>query len=108
MVKPNIFRFGNRKYNSLEKGSDIPSDPESLRQSVMIDLERLLYNIYHCRNDSSVNFQSFSRHSCYSDIQHFTESISNANTGQGSWDPGWKIADVEKNQFVVQKDKLKL
>jgi len=108
MVKPNIFRFRNRKYNSSEKRCNIVCDSELLRQSIIADLECLIYNIYHCRNDFSVNFQAFSNRFCYSDIQHFTESLSNANTGLGTWDPGWKILDVEKNQFVVQKDKLKL
>lgn len=108
MVKPNIFRFGNRKYNSSMNRSDILADSESLRQSIIADIEYLLYVIYHCRNDLSINIQGHSNRFCYSEIEDFIESLSNANTGGGSWDPGWKIIDIEKNEFVVQKDKLKL
>ena len=41
--------------------------------------------------------------------KNFVELLSNANTGIGTWEPGWEIFDIEKNgRIIVKKNELKL
>lgn len=73
------------------------------------DLHNILYTLLHCRQDLSLYYRTVNIDQ-YNDIQHLTEMLSAANSGHGTWDPGWEITKMERDgqQFAVQKNGLTL
>jgi hypothetical protein len=70
-------------------------------------LGEILYQNYHCRTDTLNN--DLGDNLDFIDNRDFLDLLSQANTGKGSWDPGWQIIRIEKNrQLVVHKDGLTL
>ena len=69
-------------------------------------LDTYLYQQFHCRENG--NQQIFMNKNDFEN-RNFVELLSNANTGIGTWEPGWEIFDIEKNgRIIVKKNELKL
>ena len=106
IISASNYKLGDKLYTSQYSHSSIDEDDNTY--AAHFELKDLLYRIYHCRKAIS-NDISVSHNSEYNDIQDFTGELSENNTGNGTWEPGWKIEKIEKDgQLVVQKNNLKL
>lgn len=77
------------------------------RRDMISILESYIYRVFHCRQKNT-NHQAFYNLK-YFDDRDFVETISNANKGIGTWEPGWeihKILDKESNRLIVKKNGL--
>jgi len=108
---PNSYEIDNQVY-SLEDNHSTNKNkimkPNDGKDVISI-LESYIYNVFHCRQKNN-NSQAFFNLS-YFDNRDFVESISNANKGVGTWEPGWevhRILDKESNNLVVKKNGLML
>jgi hypothetical protein len=102
IVSPSAYEFKGQSFNvKVEERNQFTSD------SVWMSLEDMLYTKYHCRKIGP-SIQSYPPLNI-NDIQDNIALLSNANSGNGTWDGSWKIESTEANgQLVVQKDGLKL
>ena len=66
-------------------------------------LPTLIYQLYHCRK----TFESLYSLDSAPDLD-LIETLSEANFGDGTWDPDWKITEILNNEIVVEKNQLKL
>lgn len=91
------------KFNYLD-----PNDDTDLQiRSLLDQVGNHLYQAFHCRHN--LNQQLVIRNENYFDNRNFVELLSNANTGIGTWEPGWEISKIEKNgKLVVKKNGLKI
>jgi len=73
-----------------------------------VELHEILYSILHTKQ--KFLYYHTEKFDHYSDTQKLTESLSEANTGEGTWDPGWEITNIEENgqELAVQRDGLTL
>jgi hypothetical protein len=71
------------------------------------ELHNILYSLLHCRQDLSLYYRTRNIDE-YDDIQQLTRLLSEANSGEGTWDPDWEIVKIERNgqEFAVKKDGL--
>jgi HopA1 effector protein family len=110
------FSFLNNEYELAPTTSDkdsersISSEFDSNGYSGM-RIRDILYNVYHCRNNrfTKVAMSNVFFKSQFNDTEDFSGSLSEANTGKGTWEPGWEVIKIEKNgQIVVHKNGLNL
>lgn len=86
-----------KKNNSLD---DIISENTSI-----LDLETLLYRIYHCRRNLINENNQYMK--IYSDNRDFINELSQNNSGTGMWESGWRIVKIENNgQIAAFKNDL--
>jgi HopA1 effector protein family len=106
ILSPTSFLFRDQLYGAdrITKYS-LPYFTNSI---VNLQLKDLLYVEYHCRTTPAV-LTGISYHLHNSSIQDFVGTLSDANTGQGTWDLGWEIMDIENDgELMVYKDGLYL
>lgn len=109
VTTPTSYVLGGRSYGfTLDQGN---ADAGALSNYFISHLGSILYMTYHCRQESYDyhRLEMSSRSQSYHDNREFIESLSTANRGQGTWEPGWEIRKYERNgQIAVHKDGLTL
>ena len=105
ILSPNSYSLQHRKY-SITINDNKDDDSNSLDKLFILYLGNKLYQICHCRQ-KDYNKEMVYENSLNS--RDFIESLSNANTGTGTWESGWEINKIEKNgQIAVHKHGLTL
>jgi hypothetical protein len=106
--------IGNQSYDLASNNNknkylnlDSRNSTDFQKQSLLETLGNHLYQIFHCKQN--INQQIFTNQN-YFDNRNFVELLSNANTGIGTWDPGWEVSKIENNGrfIVVKKNDLNL
>ena len=101
------FTIGNQRYDFTfsEKNKydnlDLKNETNFQINALLDALKNHLYQIFHCRQSGNQQ-QMFTAHN-YSDNRNFVEMLSNANTGIGTWEPGWEVYKIERNERLVVK-----
>jgi hypothetical protein len=81
------------------------SKSNSRDDSHVYHLSELLYRIYHCRYTP---YQA-NQYDSLLQTEDYVNNLSAANSGTGTWDPGWRIENMLKNgQIKVSKNGLNL
>jgi HopA1 effector protein family len=92
-----------------QKGSAENTVP--VKESLTALLAIYLYQLIHCRQPSIDEHIAQYRNSTDDGYQAriFIESLSNANTSSGNWEPGWTVHKLERNgKIAVKKNDLML
>ena len=98
-IRVNDFTFSEKnKYDNL----DLKNETNFQINALLDALKNHLYQIFHCRQSGNQQQQMFTADN-YSDNRNFVEMLSNANTGIGTWEPGWEVYKIERNERLVVK-----
>lgn len=82
-----------------------------LSKLLVSHLSNTMYQIYHCRKGEGAYKKGtmVAYHHSSSKFRDFIETLSKANTGHGTWEPGWEVRKIEGNgQLAAYKDGLTL
>lgn len=118
-----IYRFQSsssarqREQEGEEEGRNPDPDHPATKLLVM-HLGNTLYQLYHCRKKEGESAYRKDMVAAAYPLLHgrggdksrdFIEMLSRANTGHGTWEPGWEIRKIERNgQRAAYRDGLTL
>lgn len=94
------------KYYSVGSGTEDAGSADLPKDIFLQHVKGMLYRLHHCRQE---DYQRGFVPQHYHSNRDLVESFSEANSGMGTWEPGWQVRRIEKNgQIAVQKDGLTL
>lgn len=101
-------------FQSVKRGEEEnQGSSDYLSKLFVLHLSNIMYQVYHCRKREGAyekGMAAYHRSSSNSNkSRDFVETLSKANTGHGTWEPGWEVRKIEKNgQLAAYKDGLTL
>jgi hypothetical protein len=109
IISDTSYTFQGQLYMSQQIGTgQSKTELPSPQKSLTLTLADMLYWFFHCRRTSFPKSWNLDDDH-YNDVQDFVGTLSEANTGNGTWDPGWEVLKVVNDRRItVYKDGLKL
>jgi hypothetical protein len=116
------YRFQSARRQGEQGGEEEGrnQDPDHLTATKLLALHlgNALYQLYHCRKKEGEGAYGGKEIATAYPLLHgrgtdksrdFIEMLSRANTGHGTWEPGWEIRKIERNgQLATYRDGLTL
>ncbi|HJS64665.1 MAG TPA: T3SS effector HopA1 family protein [Nitrososphaeraceae archaeon] len=104
------FVFNDRIYETSKTTEEnLHQSNKNLKNNLITHLGNYLYQLIHCRQTFFDDQMSTYRNNFYDGNrdENFIELLSKANTGIGTWEPGWIVHKMEKNgKIAIKKNDL--
>jgi len=100
LISNSSYIYQNQKFSF---GMNYEKLTNSNNSNYYFELNDIIYQLFHCRKEIFSTTQEIP-----SDLvadKEFVEILSEANVGNGTWEPGWRINNIGK-EIIVEKDGL--
>ena len=101
---PTNYNFQGKTFSVNSTDRQPVTSSTGKKNALVLHLADILYQSIHCRHTGVVHPLFYD----YSTLYDFTEALSRANVGHGTWQPGWVITEIRGEELKVQKDGITL
>lgn len=105
---PTSYTWFGRPGTSLTPEAAAAIAPEAARSFIVYHLKMQLYADFYCPGGARPPLETWDATRPPSGRTSFLQELSDANTGRGSFEPGWTVRSLEPDRVVVERDGLSL
>jgi hypothetical protein len=105
---PTSYTWFGRPGPSLTPEATAAIAPEAARSFLVYHLKMQLYADFYCPGGARPALETWDAQRPPSGRTSFLQELSDANTGRGSFEPGWTVRSLEPERVVVERDGLSL
>lgn len=104
---PTAYSWFGRRFDDLPEGVKRAMAPETARSYLLYALQMQLYNDFYCQG-APTPARDWVGQPPMPHLSPFGHTLSAANTGDGTREPGWSVRALEEGKVVVERDGLRL